>query len=123
MTNDSLWNNARQVIKKTLRALPPELRGRADTIPVLMESHPTPAMIADGIDPDTLGLFIGNTLAEHMTGMGEMPPEIVLFLDNIWKEAEEDLPEYRRQVCVTLLHELGHYLGLEEEDMVIRNLE
>jgi len=36
---------------------------------------------------------------------------------NIWREAEEDEDAYRREVRATLLHELGHYLGLEEIDL------
>jgi predicted Zn-dependent protease with MMP-like domain len=41
-------------------------------------------------------------------------PRIRLFLDNLWDYAEHDRETYREEVRITLLHELGHYLGLDE---------
>ena len=52
-----------------------------------------------------------------------MPPQIILFLGNIWELAEGDEESFCDEVRTTLLHELGHYLGLDEDDLTERGLE
>jgi predicted Zn-dependent protease with MMP-like domain len=44
-------------------------------------------------------------------------PRIRLFLDNLWDDCNGDLPTYRDEVRITFLHELGHYLGLDEDQV------
>ena len=55
--------------------------------------------------------------------LGPLPPQIILFLENIWELAEEDEAVYREEIRTTLLHELGHYLGLDEIDLEERGLD
>jgi predicted Zn-dependent protease with MMP-like domain len=55
--------------------------------------------------------------------LNPLPGQILLFLENIWSYVEGDLERYREEVTVTLLHELGHYLGLDEQDMFDRGLD
>jgi predicted Zn-dependent protease with MMP-like domain len=52
-----------------------------------------------------------------------MPRRIILFLDNILEQADGDPAAFRAEVRDTLLHELGHYLGLDEDDLIDRGLE
>jgi predicted Zn-dependent protease with MMP-like domain len=51
-----------------------------------------------------------------------MPSAIRLYIENLRDEAEDDPERFRREVRKTLLHELGHYLGLEEDDLEKRGL-
>jgi len=108
-------------VEATLAALPAPLRARAQKLPVTFEHLPTPALQADGIEPDTLGLFVGPEFAEE--DAVPMPPQIILFLENLWDFAEEDEEIFRDEVHTTILHELGHYLGLDEEGLTERGLE
>ena len=52
-----------------------------------------------------------------------MPPQIILFLENLWDFAEADEEVSGEEVHTTYLHELGHYLGLDEDDLFDRGLE
>ncbi len=52
-----------------------------------------------------------------------LPPQIILFLENLWDLAEADQEIFRDEVHTTYLHELGHYLGLDEDDLFDRGLE
>jgi predicted Zn-dependent protease with MMP-like domain len=108
-------------VEGTLAALPPPLRERARKLPVTLERVPNEGLIADGIEPDTLGLFTGPEFAdeEHAT----LPPQIILFLENIWEAAEGGETIFREEVRTTFLHELGHYLGLDEDELTERGLE
>ncbi len=52
-----------------------------------------------------------------------LPPQIILFLENLWDQAEGDEDLFCDEVHTTCLHELGHYLGLDEDDLCERGLE
>ena len=106
------------------RKLSPEIARHADGIPVVCFPAPTREMVEDeGVEPDLLGLFVGPALDEAEGLDDPLPPEILLFLENLWDYAEEDPGIFREEVRRTYLHELGHYLGLEEDDMAPRDLD
>jgi predicted Zn-dependent protease with MMP-like domain len=119
------WENLCTVavgeIEATLGELPAPLRERAAKLPVTFEPRPSADLQADGIAPDTLGLFTGAEFVEEEAV--PMPPQIILFLTNIWDLAEGDEEVFRDEVHTTFLHELGHYLGLDEDDLAERGLE
>ena len=108
-------------IEATLEALPKPLREQARQLPVTFEHKPNAGLQADGIEEDTLGLFTGAEFAEM--GSQVLPPQIILFLDNLWDFAEGDPEVYRDEVHTTFLHELGHFLGLDEDGLIDRGLE
>ena len=112
---------AAEEVEATLAALPAPLQQQARKLPVTFEPQPNRALQADGIEPDTLGLFTGPEFAdeEHST----LPPQIILFLENLWDEAEGVEEFFREEVRTTFLHELGHYLGLDEDGLTERGLE
>jgi predicted Zn-dependent protease with MMP-like domain len=108
-------------VEKTLAALPEPLRIRAEKLPVIFERQPNAELQADGIEADTLGLFTGAEFVEENDV--PLPPQIILFLQNIWDVAETNEKRFREEVRTTFLHELGHYLGLDENDLMERGLE
>lgn len=85
------------------------------------ERQPNEDLQADGIEVDTLGLFVGPDFASENDV--PMPPQIILFLENIWDAAETDEKIFCDELRTTFLHELGHYLGLQEDDLTRRGLE
>src|SRR5512140_3039609 len=110
-------------VEATLAALPAPLREKAQALPVTFEPVPNAAHVRDGIEPDTLGLFVGPEFADEETTALPLPPQIILFLENLWDQAEADEEFFREEVHTTYLHELGHYLGLNEDDLFERGLE
>ena len=114
---------ALEEVKATLAELPAPLRERAQPLPVTFERRPSAAHCRDGIEPDTLGLFVGSEFADEGTATLPLPPQIILFLENIWDQAEADEALFREEVHTTYVHELGHYLGLDEDDLFERGLE
>jgi predicted Zn-dependent protease with MMP-like domain len=112
---------ARETIAALLAEMPAELRARAEEVPVVFFPRPTEEMLDEGLEEDLLGLFVGENRMEE--DPEAMPPEILLFLDNLWDYAEGDREAFEEEVRVTYYHELGHYLGLEEDDLFDRGLE
>ncbi len=108
-----------RVIAEATAALPEEFRRVLDDVPVVVEPMPSLTLRRLGerteVPPDLLGLFVGAALTD---GALEDPvasvPRIYLFQRNI-ERACGDRAELVEQVRVTLYHELGHYLGFDEE--------
>jgi predicted Zn-dependent protease with MMP-like domain len=125
--NERQWNqlmeSAVDVVEATLRELPEALRAPATQVPVLYERKPNRMLVSDGIEPDVLGLFVGPEFSEELMTSHPLPAQILLFLENLWEFSEEDTKTFREEVRTTDLHELGHYLGLDEEDLADRGLE
>ncbi len=119
---DDLRGRAADEAESLLNELPAELAARARALPLVFEGTPSEALVRSGIAPETLGLFIGAPFAEEPTG-GPLPSEILLFLENLWAAAGGRDREFRAEVRRTLLHELGHYLGLDEGDLLERDLD
>ena len=114
---------AQAEINATLNALPKPLRAQACQLPITCEPRPNAALLADGVEEDTLGLFVGEAFPDSESGALQLPAQIILFLENIWELAEEEEAIYREEIRTTLLHELGHYLGLDEIDLEERGLD
>ena len=119
-----LQNVADHEIERLVRRLPDGLRDKARAIAVTYEPVVTPAMVnEDQLDPDLLGLFVGADYAGSESGADGLPPQILLFLVNLWDYADHRDREFRAEVRRTYLHELGHYLGLDEDDLELRDLD
>ena len=101
--------------------LPVEFRRHLAQVAVTLEDLPSDAILTDEdppLDPELLGLFVGTALPDRsLSGStGELPPRILLFKRNIERYAR-DAEHLREEIAVTLYHELGHYLGLGEEEL------
>lgn len=118
---EKLCGIASAEIEAVLNDLPGTLRDQVRAFPITFEHKPNRALQADGIEADTLGVFTGAEFADK--GQVPMPPQIILFLENIWDQAEGDENGFRGEIRTTFLHELGHFLGLDEDDLIERGLE
>ena len=119
---EPLRTAAEQELGLVLAALPPDLGERADRIPVTYEPQPSAEMLKAGISANTLGLFLGERFDDSVFRHRPLPSQIILFLVVIWNVAGHLMPRYREQVRRTYLHELGHYLGLDEKEVRLRDL-
>ena len=98
-------------VAATISELPGPVRKALQDVPVLIEKHPSPQDVEDGIEPDTLGYF------------DEFPAvRIRLWLENIEDYALEEDHSFAEEVRTTLLHEIGHVLGWDEDDVEERGL-
>jgi len=109
-------------VAAVLQALPQDVKRRAEAVPIVFEKKPSRALIADGIEADTLGLFMGPSSLDD-PGASPLPAQIILFLENIRDAAGGAERPYRKEIRKTLLHELGHSLGWEESELEARHLD
>ncbi|MFP6899302.1 MAG: metallopeptidase family protein [Opitutales bacterium] len=108
-------------VKAILAGLPDEVRDKAKDLTVMLEPWPSDDLVEDGVEPDLLGLFSGDAYPDGPSD-APLPPQVHLFLENLWDYCKEDENRFLEEVRVTYLHELGHYLGLDEDELFRRDL-
>ena len=95
------------VVRSALDALPPEIAAGLQNVAVVVEDE-------NADDPDLYGLFEGVPLTEGGPDAGDLPNRIAIY--RLPLEADfSDEDELREEIRITVLHELGHYFGLDEE--------
>jgi len=102
-----------------LDSLPIEIRRQLHNIVVVIEDRPTRNQLSlMGLDPktDTLyGLYEGTPLSERSSlDIASLPDKITIFAGALADDFK-DPAELREQVRITVLHEIAHYFGIEEE--------
>ena len=107
----------KRVIAETLGELPGPIREKLASVTVLVQEHPP-----RGEDEDLLGLFIGVPYSEKVGNAQPEADRIILFRRNLEEMCEND-EELEDEIRITLLHEIGHYLGLDENELTDRGLE
>lgn len=102
-----------RVAAELLDRLPERFSTRLHNVPVVVEARPHRSLVEDGFDPRSLGLFEGEP-----DGTGDlepvMPRRIVLYLNNL-VASFPDPDDLDEQVEITVLHEVGHFFGLDED--------
>ena len=111
---------ADQEISSAKAGLPGELQERLKRVTVVLEEFPSEEHLATGVKCDQLGLFDGPDLRDAES---PLVPTITIWLGNVWEMCDADEDEFREEVRVTFLHELGHFLGFGEDDLEQRGLE
>jgi predicted Zn-dependent protease with MMP-like domain len=98
-----------------LAELPSDVRARLENVPILIDDLPSDALIRDGTDPRSLGLFQGTPMPEG-GDLAATVTHILLFKTNL-ERASIDLDQLAEEVRTTVLHETAHYFGLDEDDL------
>jgi len=111
------------VVQRVRVRLPAELRTASEPIVTLYQDVPDQTVLDQGFEPDLLGLFEGASRIEADPVASERPPRIILYLQNLWDLAEGDPGLFSEEVRTTYLHELGHFLGFNENDLTLRDLD
>ncbi len=121
MDFEKLSHWANEEIQSLLKALPSDVRDAAGSVSVSMEEKPGQGVFDNELEGDELGLFEGPSVMEEADAADL--PRIRLFLMNLWEWTDRDEQDYRDEVGTTYLHELGHYLGWDEDEVNERGLE
>lgn len=113
-------------IERVLAALPPERAARVREVVILIADLPDPAdlrAVAPPFPPTILGLFRGLPLGAVAAPGEDVPPRAILLYRLNLARAVRSRPELSQQIERTLLHEIGHLEGLDEDDLRRHDLE
>lgn len=95
-----------------LDRLPDEMVEGLENLVFVVEDRPEDGSL------DLLGIYEGVAITERgQYGFGELPDRIVLYREPLLDAAEGDLDELREQIHVTLVHEIAHYYGIDDDEL------
>jgi predicted Zn-dependent protease with MMP-like domain len=100
--------------------IPTRFRREMQNLALIVEDEPSLQLLEDmEIEPpDSLyGLYQGTPLPERASGYGNNLPDVITIFQRPIEEDCEDEAEIRAVVGETLIHEVGHYFGLSEEEI------
>ena len=128
MLSDAERRRFDTLLEKHLDRLPPRFAEFLEEVPLVVEDEPDPGLLEDmgmAWDDDLCGLHSGVPLTDRgVEDHGQLPDQIMLFRGPIYRMARaagrssrSRRDELDRQVRITLLHELGHHLGLDEDQL------
>ena len=106
------------LVRDALAAIPRHFRERFQNLEVVVEDQPEPELIAEmGLEPgETLfGLYQGTPLTERGWSHGNDLPDRIVIYQRSLEDAFDDDEELFDEVCLTIIHEAGHFFGLEED--------
>jgi predicted Zn-dependent protease with MMP-like domain len=109
-----------QLVAEALASIPRQFRKAMQNIAIVVEDEPSAELLADmEIEPpDTLlGLYQGTPLTERTSGYGNVLPDRVLIFQGPHERAADDEDDLIVAIGETLIHEIGHYFGLSEEEI------
>ncbi|MGL6227153.1 MAG: metallopeptidase family protein [Thermoguttaceae bacterium] len=124
-----LDNEARQKfdehVNQVLKQLPKSIHRLLEVIPLYVEDYPSRRLIQElqlrGRD-ELCGCFVGPTINQQMEGSVSSPGFITIFrrsllLSSININGKIDTEKLRCEIKTTILHELAHYHGIDEEEL------
>jgi predicted Zn-dependent protease with MMP-like domain len=108
------------LVAEAVTMIPKRFRNEMQNLALVVEDEPGAALLEEmGIEPpDSLyGLYQGTPLTErHWADGNALPDRITIYQGPIEEDAEDD-EDARDMIAETLIHEVGHYFGLSEEEI------
>lgn len=109
-----------RAVEKALERIPQVIRKGMQNLVVCVEQRPSVALLAEmGLEADEtlFGLYTGTPLPERsMTEPPLYPDEIVIFREPLL-QACRSLAELEEEIEITVVHEVAHYLGFDEDQL------
>jgi predicted Zn-dependent protease with MMP-like domain len=111
----------RKEVARVIDKLPKEFREQLRNVEIVVETRPSKELlVAEGLDPreDTLyGIYQGTPLPDRSAlDPPLLPDKITIFAEPLLEDFP-DLDELREEIRLTVVHEIAHYFGMEEEDI------
>ena len=109
-----------RLVAEAVTLIPARFRREMKNLSLVVEDEPSAELLADmEIEPpDSLyGLYQGTPLTERTWGYGNVLPDRITIYQRPIEEDCEDEDEIRAVIGETLIHEVGHYFGLSEEEI------
>jgi predicted Zn-dependent protease with MMP-like domain len=109
-------------VEQALAELPEQFASALDVVPVQIEQRPSRRLLRSlGMHEDDLllGLYQGANLIERVEreGFGSPTPNHILIFQEDIETVSDTQAELIREIRTTVLHELGHHFGMDEDDL------
>jgi predicted Zn-dependent protease with MMP-like domain len=108
-----------RLVVRALDGLPSRIVAMLDNVDVVVEDEPSPHQLADAEsdDGELFGLYEGTPLTERTSGYTMVLPDKITVFRGPLERAFRSNGELARQVRITVVHELAHHVGLDEDTL------
>lgn len=108
-----------KAVRRAYKRIPAEIRDRMENVVLTVKKRPTQEMLEEmDYPPDEplLGLYDGASLREHsFFSAPPLHPDTIYIFQKPLEEMCESLSELEREIEITVVHEVAHFLGISEE--------
>ena len=112
----------KELVQEAIDSIPRRFAREATNVAIVVEDYPAPELLREmemGPDDVLLGLYQGVPLPDRQWAHGNALPDcITLYQKSIEEDCDDDEDEIVVAIGETLIHELGHYFGLSEEEIM-----
>ncbi|HXG88214.1 MAG TPA: metallopeptidase family protein [Vicinamibacterales bacterium] len=110
------------LVQEAIDTIPAEFARAIHNVAIIVEDRPSPELLAEMAmedDESLLGLYQGIPLTQRQSGYGNaLPDRISLYQLEIEEDCDGDEDEIVGAIGETLIHELGHYFGMDEDQIM-----
>jgi predicted Zn-dependent protease with MMP-like domain len=110
-----------RAVRRAYERIPVEIRGKMDNVVLTVKKRPTPEMLEEmGYHPNEplLGLYWGASLSEYsFFSPPPLYPDTIYIFQVPLEEMCETIEELEREIEITVVHEVAHFLGIDEEHL------
>ncbi len=113
------------LVSRVVRDLPPDVRRLIDNVAIVVEEEPTPEHLDDveiANGDELFGLYQGVPRTERGSSYSLVTPDRIIIFAGPLDRACESRREFEEQIRITVLHELGHHLGFDEDGLDVIGL-
>jgi predicted Zn-dependent protease with MMP-like domain len=114
-----------RIVNAAIDEIPAEIRDEMKGLTIIVDDLPAEDDLLEEnppLDPCALGLYVGVPLPERQIGDPPRQPDTVFIYQRNLERFCGDEEALRQEIRITLLHEVGHYLGYDEQDLEERGL-
>jgi len=107
-----------RLVREAVASLPEELKDQLENVAMIIEENP-PAqpVLGEGSGEDLLGLYHGIMKKDRGLGYGNVLPDQIIIYRRPLERMSSTLDDLRENVRQTVIHEVGHYFGFDEEEL------
>jgi len=107
-----------RAVRNAISRIPAELRGHLENIIISVQDSPSRELLDEaGLLPDNslLGIYRGDSLLDRSVTSPPLFPDTIFIFQKPLESMCADLDELEEQIAITVIHEIAHYLGIDEE--------
>ncbi len=107
-----------RVVSKAINGIPGKIRRHLKNVLISVRKRPSRKMLEElgyPADPPPLGLYVGASLMERSETYPPLYPDTIFIFQEPLEEMCETVEELERQIGITVVHEIAHFLGIDED--------
>ena len=114
-------NDFDRIVKRAIGRIPEEIRQHLDNVMISVQKRPSRKMLKDmemPVDDLPLGLYIGAAMQERSATTPPLYPDTIYIFQEPLEEMCETIEELEEEIEITIVHEIAHFIGIDEDRLV-----